>query len=98
MVEVPIHVDGDGLHPVAVGALPTACAALNKTNINVQELVVEAALTGDLTMAKQALAMDPVTATVCTLEQCHQMFDELLDAQSKWLAGYKPDCAQPLCP
>ena len=85
MVEVPIHVDKDGLHPVAVGSLPTACAALNKTNIYVQELVVEAALTGNLTAARQALAMDPVTGMACTLEQCHQMFAELAEAQKPWL-------------
>ncbi|WP_263078665.1 alpha-galactosidase [Endozoicomonas sp. Mp262] len=88
MVEVPIYVDADGLHPVKVGALPTACAALNKTNINVQELVVEAALTGNLSSAKQALAMDPVTGMACTLEQCHAMFDELLAAQKPWLTAW----------
>jgi len=47
VVEVPIYVDGNGLHPETIGSLPTQCAALNKTNINVQELVVEAALKGD---------------------------------------------------
>lgn len=88
VVEVPVYVDGQGLDPVPMGALPTACAALNRTNINVQQLVVEAALTGQLSSARQALAMDPVTATACTLDQCHKLFAELLEAQKPWLSRW----------
>lgn len=88
VVEVPIYVDKGGLHPTAIGALPTQCAALNKTNINVQELVVEAALTKNLDSAFHALCLDPLTAALCTLDQIKAMFDELLDAQQQWLKGY----------
>ncbi len=86
MVEVPIWVDQDGLHPDVIGRLPTQCASLCKTNIQVQELVVEAALEGNLEAARHALALDPVTATQCTLEQIRQMFDELYAAQKQWLS------------
>ncbi len=88
VVEVPIYVDKGGLHPTAIGALPTQCAALNKTNINVQELVVEAALTKNLDCAFHALCLDPLTAAICTLDQIKAMFDELCDAQQQWLKGY----------
>ena len=45
-VEVPCVVDRNGVTPCHVGDLPPQCAALNRTNINVQELTIEAALTG----------------------------------------------------
>ncbi|NCC24348.1 MAG: alpha-galactosidase [Deltaproteobacteria bacterium] len=85
IVEVPVYADGTGLHPVAVGALPRQCAALCSTNINVQGLVVEAALERRPEAAMHALSLDPVTATVCTLDQIRAMFDELRHAQRPWL-------------
>jgi alpha-galactosidase len=89
IVEVPIFVDGTGLHPTVVGALPTQCAALNRTNINVQELIVEAALNKRLEAALHALCLDPLTAAVCTLDQIKAMFDELVEAQQRWLSWYR---------
>ncbi len=85
VVEVPVSVDGTGLHPVAVGNLPRQCAALCQTNINVQGLVVEAALEQRPDAALHALSLDPVTAAVCTLDQIRSMFDALRLAQSQWL-------------
>lgn len=84
-VEVPCLVDANGVQPVKVGLLPTQLAALNRTNINVQELIVEAALTGDSDAVHYAVALDPLTAAVCTLPQIHAMVDEMLDAQEQWL-------------
>lgn len=89
VVEVPIWVDGDGLHPQAMGRLPTQCASLCKSNIAVQELVVQAALSGDLEAARYALSLDPLTAAVCTLDQIQQMFDELFAAQRQWLPQFR---------
>ncbi|MBP8218203.1 MAG: alpha-glucosidase/alpha-galactosidase, partial [Aeromonas sp.] len=77
-----------GLQPQAMGRLPTQCASLCKSNTAVQELIVQAALTGDLDAARYALALDPVTATVCTLEQIQQMFDEMYAAQRQWLPQF----------
>ena len=88
VVEVPIWVDDKGLQPQAMGRLPTQCASLCKSNTAVQELIVQAALTGDLDAARYALALDPVTATVCTLEQIQQMFDEMYTAQRQWLPQF----------
>lgn len=50
-VEVPVFVDAHGIHPVRVGPLPPQCAALNQSNVSVQELMVEAALTADPALA-----------------------------------------------
>lgn len=88
VVEVPIWVDDKGLHPKKMGALPTQCASLIKTNTAVQELIVEAALTHNLDAARYALALDPVTATICTLDQIDAMFTELYQAQKHWLPEF----------
>ena len=47
-VEVPCLVDGNGVQPTRVDDYPPQLAALNRTNINVQELIVHAALTGEV--------------------------------------------------
>jgi alpha-galactosidase len=82
---VPCVADRTGVHPTVVGDLPTQLAALNRTNINVQELTVEAALHGDRDAVFHAVALDPLTAAVCTLDQARAMTEELLDAQAAWL-------------
>jgi len=87
-VEVPVFVDHRGLHPVRVGALPPQCAALNQSNVTVQALAVEAALTGDPEFAMQAVAMDPLTSAVCTLAEAREMTREMLAAERKWLPQF----------
>jgi alpha-galactosidase len=87
-VEVPCLVDGNGIQPTAVGALPTQLAALNHTSVNVQELTVKAALTGDIEAVHHAVMLDPLTAAVCTLDQIRAMVDELLAAQAHWLPQF----------
>ena len=87
-VEVPCLVDSNGVQPVVVGDLPPQLAALNRTNINVQELIVEAALTGKTDAVYHAVMLDPLTAAVCTLPQIHDMVSELLVAQKKWLPQF----------
>lgn len=81
-------VDGNGIQPTVIGALPPQLAALNRTNINVQELIVEAALTGSREAVYHAVMLDPLTAAVCTLPQIRAMVDELLAAQARWLPQF----------
>ena len=88
-VEVPCLVDGNGIQPTAVGALPTQLAALNRTNVNVQELIVEAALTGDAEAMYHAVMLDPLTAAVCTLPQIRALVDKMLAAQARWLPQFQ---------
>jgi alpha-galactosidase len=87
-VEVPCLVDGNGVQATHVGALPTQLAALNRTNVNVQELIVEAALSGDTDAVHHAVALDPLTAAVCTLPQIHEMVAEMLERQAHWLPQF----------
>jgi alpha-galactosidase len=89
-IEVPCHVDSTGVHAFAVGALPPPCAGVIRAMINVQELAVEAALTGNREHVYHAVMLDPLTAAVLTLPQIREMVDELFAAEAQWL----PDFAQ----
>jgi len=87
-VEVPIYVDRLGLHPTFVGNLPPQCAALNMTNVLVQGLTVEASFTGDPELVMNAVAMDPLTASVLTLCEIRDMVAEMLEAEAKHLPQF----------
>jgi alpha-galactosidase len=88
-VEVPCLADKSGLHPTFVGELPTQLAAINRTNINVQQLAVEAALRGDRRAAFHAVALDPLTAAVCSLDEIQAMVDEMFAAEAQWLPQFE---------
>ena len=84
-VEVPCLVDANGVQPTAIGALPPQLAALNRTNVNVQTLAVRAALEGSVEHVHHAVALDPLTAALLTLDRIHEMTDELLLAHADLL-------------
>jgi alpha-galactosidase len=88
-VEVPVYVDREGLHPLRVGDLPSQLAALNQSNVSVQALAVEAALTGDVELVMQAIAMDPLTSACCTLKEIREMTAEMLAAEARWLPHFR---------
>ncbi|HEU0164476.1 MAG TPA: alpha-galactosidase [Thermomicrobiales bacterium] len=87
-VEVACLVDRNGIQPTRYGALPPQCAALNRTNIGVQELAVQAVLTGDKEHIYHAVALDPLTAAVCTLDEIRAMTDELFAANASYLPAH----------
>ncbi len=87
-VEIPIAVDREGLHPCYVGDLPPQCAALNMSNIAVQELSVKAAMEKDKEAAFHACALDPLTASVVPLPQIREMFQEIWDAEGERLSYF----------
>ena len=84
-VEVPCLVDKSGIHPCYIGDLPPQCAALNRSNIGVQELAVQAALTADKDALLQAVALDPLTSSILTLDEIKKMVDEMIKAEAKYL-------------
>ncbi len=88
-VEVPVYADRTGLHPTSIGDLPPQCAALNMTNVLVQELTVKAALDADPELVMQAIALDPLTGAVLTLHEIREMTREMLQAESKWLPQFE---------
>jgi alpha-galactosidase len=88
-VEVPCLVDASGILPCHVGELPLQCAALNRTNINVQQLVVHAALTGDVESVYHAAMLDPHTAAELSLSDIRGLCGEMLAANQGWLPMFQ---------
>ena len=88
-VEVPCLVDGNGVQPRRIGALPPHLAALMQTNINVQALTVEAALTRKKEHIYHAAMLDPHTAAELDLSQIWALVDELLEAHADYLPTYR---------
>ncbi|HZO91705.1 MAG TPA: alpha-glucosidase/alpha-galactosidase [Chthonomonadaceae bacterium] len=84
-VEVPVLVDKNGLQPTRIGALPPQLAALMQTNINVQSLTVEAALTGKREHVYHAAMLDPHTAAELTLDEIWALVDELIEAHGDYI-------------
>ncbi len=87
-VEVPVFVDRAGFHPVHVGPLPPQCLALNHVSVMVEEMAVEAALTGDPTLVFHAIAYDPLTAAVLSLAEIRQMVNEMLEQNRDYLPQF----------
>jgi alpha-galactosidase len=81
-------VDGLGVHPCYVGDLPPQLAALCRSNIAVQELAVKAALEGDRTALYQAVALDPLTATLLSLPEIERLTDEMFNALLPWMPQF----------
>jgi alpha-galactosidase len=88
VIEIPGYVDRTGIHMPTVGDLPLACAATCSASVRVQQMGVEAAVHGDVTLLKQAMLHDPLVGAVCNPEEVWQMTDEMLVAQAPWLPQY----------
>ncbi len=84
-VEIPCLIDQNGIHPCRVGSLPEACAAMNRTNINVQLLTIEAALSGSRDALYQAALLDPHTACELCIDDIIAMCDEMIQAHGEML-------------
>ena len=63
-------------------------AALNQSNVTVQTLAVEAGISGDPELVMAAIALDPLTSAVCTLQEIRAMTAELLTAEAQWLPQF----------
>lgn len=87
-VEVLCVADRNGITPTHFGALPPQCAALTRTNVNVQEVTIEAALTGKRDHIYQAAMLDPHTAAELTVDEIVSLCDELIDAHGGYLPAY----------
>jgi alpha-galactosidase len=88
-VEVPCHIDRNGIQPVKVGKLPVQLAAVMRWQINVQELTVAAALTGRRDHIYHAALMDPHTAAELAPDEIRAMCDELIAAHGNYLPHYR---------
>jgi alpha-galactosidase len=89
VVEVPCIADKGGVVPCHVGDLPEQCAALNRTNVNVQLLTIEAARTLQKDYIYQAAMMDPHTASELSIDEIVSLCDDLIKAHEGWLPAYR---------
>ena len=88
-VEVPCMIDGNGVNPCFVGDLPEQCAALNRTNINVQNMTIEAARVRKKELVYMAAYLDPHTSAELSMDEIKNMCDDLFTAHKDWLPEYK---------
>ena len=87
-VEVPCLIDGQGIHPCHVGRLPVQLAAMNMTNINVQLLTIEAAVTKKKEHIYHAAMLDPHTGSELSIDKIIEMVDALIEEHGSWLPKY----------
>lgn len=87
-VEVPVLVDANGLQPTCVNDIPPQLIALMRTNVNVQELTVQALLTENREHIYHAAMLDPHTAAELDLRQIRALVDDLLAAHGDWMPGW----------
>jgi alpha-galactosidase len=87
-VEVPCLVDKTGVHPCYVGPIPPQCAALNRTNLNVEELAAMAAVEKSRELVFQAVLLDPLTSAMLTIDEIRKMVDEMFELESRYLEGF----------
>ena len=88
VVEVPCMVDKSGVNPTYIGYLPEQCAAMNRTNINVQLLSIEAAITKKKDYIYQAAFMDPHLQSELSIDHIVSLCDDLIVAHEGWLPEY----------
>jgi len=88
-VEVPVYAERGGLASIHVGALPPQCAALVNASVAVEEMAVEACLTGDTTLLYQAICFDPLSATMLSLAEIKEMVNEMLEQNRHYLPTFK---------
>ena len=86
---MPCLVDREGIHPCDVGDLPPQLAALNRSNISVQELAVRGIMEKDKTKILQAVLLDPLTSAVLTIDEIKEMVDNMFKAEKKYMKEYK---------
>jgi alpha-galactosidase len=87
-VEVPTLVDENGLHPTVVRDIPPQLVALMRTNINVQDLTVQALLTQNREHIYHAAMLDPHTGAELDLDQIWDLTTDLLAAHGQWLPDW----------
>ncbi len=88
IVEVPCHVDRNGIQPTRIGRIPSQLAAVMKLSVSVQELTVEAALSGKRDRIYQAALLDPHTSAELSPDQIWRLVDDLIEEHGDLLPKY----------
>ena len=87
-VEVPAVINAEGVHPIGIGAIPAGLAAVLSRHALVQELTVEAALSGDRAILRQAMTADPLLDAVLEPSQIEALTEEMLSVNANFLPQF----------
>lgn len=88
-VEVPVLASKRGLDSIHVGPLPPQLALLNNISARIEEMAVEASITGNADLVYQACYFDPLTSAVLSLAEIKQMVTDMFEANRNWLPQFK---------
>jgi len=88
-VEVPVWVDRSGFQPLYVGPLPPEVAIMTNLSSSIEELAIQASITGDPTLVYKAIAHDPLTASVLSLREIRDMVNELFEVHKEYLPQFE---------
>ncbi len=88
-VEVPVIADKDGIHVKGSYELPAHLDAFVSHSAKLEELAVRAAIEGNAELVFQAILQDPLTSSVCSMKEIHDMVQEMLDKNKKYLSYFK---------
>lgn len=88
-VEVPVTADSSGIHVKGVYTLPPQISALVGHSAKLEEMAVQAAISGEPDLVFQAVLQDPLTASVCSMEEIHSMVQEMFDQNADYLGYFK---------
>ena len=87
-VEVPVLASQYGMEPIHVGSLPDHLSILVGTTARIEDMVAEAAVTGDRRKVFQAVCMDPLCSAVCSLQEIKEMTDALFAKNKDYLPAF----------
>ena len=87
VVESMCTVDGDGVHPDTQAYAPTLLGEYLRRVSASQELVVEAALSGERQLAFEAMLADPLASRI-DYDDVWAMTNDLIDATAQWLPQF----------
>ncbi len=88
-VEVPVWASSNGLEAVGVGTIPAQCAILTGLSSQIEEMAVEGILAGDPTLIFQAIAHDPLSAAVLSLQEIRSMVNEMFTVNQEYMPTFK---------
>jgi alpha-galactosidase len=84
-VETPVFVDGAGIHPVHIGALPEGIAELCRRELTVAQLCVDSAVEGSREQALQCLLLDPM---ISDIQRAQSILDDYLTTYKEYLPQF----------
>lgn len=78
-----------GIHSIQQITLPDHLALMVDHSARIEELAVQGALQGDPELIFQAILFDPLTASVLSMQEIHDMVQEMLLKNKEYLTYFK---------